>query len=64
MWAMDEHLHNFVAQIAELNPTGASGQMNVITTILYNFALLRRVLEVACYSFSLQTDYRGSFSWF
>jgi hypothetical protein len=36
----------------------------VITTMLCNFAVLLRVLEVACYSFSLQTDYRGSFSWF
>ena len=36
----------------------------VITTLLRNFALVLRVLEVACYSFSLQTDYLGSFSWF
>jgi hypothetical protein len=53
MWDMDEHLPNFGAQIAELNPTGAWGQMNVITTMLRNFAFMRRVLEVACYSFSL-----------
>jgi len=32
--------------------------------MLLNFALLLRVMEVACNSFRLQNDYRGSFSWF
>lgn len=36
----------------------------IFFNMLLNFALLLRVMEVACYSFSLQNDYRGSFSWF